>query len=375
MPRVAMQVDPRMTQGGSAPPSQQPQLMQAPAQPVKPRGAFGRQNPSFWQWLTLGPEAPDVLQQRRMRDMQMSALEQQQKLQSQGQTDLNSAIGQLPPEMQPFARVAPEAAIGAMFRQERAPPEPHYDSTTGNFWGVDPRTGEPRIMGRMPGWRPTQGAGGDRAPPSGYEWNPEHTALQPIQGGPADRPQPVPQLRGTEGALMTRTREAAEGARGLRALVQEFRSHLQGTRDNGLRGTFPGAGVQVWDSDIGAMNALQARMTGLMRPSGSGATSDFEQRLYARGAPNVNNMPEVNEEIIRNIETLSDIADARQFFYEDYASQNGTLNGAERAFQQSPEFQQLTGGRGGGRTTQAPAPRQGGQGQTLRYNPATGEFH
>ena len=174
-----------MTQGGSAPPSQQPQLMQAPAQPVKPRGAFGRQNPSFWQWLTLGPEAPDVLQQRRMRDMQMSALEQQQKLQSQGQTDLNSAIGQLPPEMQPFARVAPEAAIGAMFRQERAPPEPHYDSTTGNFWGVDPRTGEPRIMGRMPGWRPTQGAGGDRAPPSGYRFTQDGN-LEPIPGGPAD---------------------------------------------------------------------------------------------------------------------------------------------------------------------------------------------
>lgn len=148
-------------------------------------------------------------------------------------------------------------------------------------------------------------------------------------------------LRGPDASLMTRARETAESQRGLRGLVQEF-AGLQQQQPTG-----PGAGINpltggVWlDRETRAMDALSARMLGLMRPTGSGATSDFEQRIYARGAPSIDNTPEQNAAIINGIMRATEIADARQFFYEAYAEQFGNLNGAEQAFQQSPDYRTL----------------------------------
>lgn len=168
------------------------------------------------------------------------------------------------------------------------------------------------------------------------------------------------QLRGADRNLMTRTQETAEGQRGLRGLVQEFAA-LQAQQRTG-----PGAGVNplnggvLLDPEIRGMDAAAARMRGLMRPTGSGATSDFEQRIYARGAPSIDNTPEQNAIIIEGINRATQIADQRQFFYEDYAQANGHLNGAERAFQASPEFRQLTEG------YELPPANQSGQSQQER---------
>lgn len=159
----------------------------------------------------------------------------------------------------------------------------------------------------------------------------------------ANSPQAARPLRGADGAMMTRIRESAESARGLRGFTQEFNQSLQRAQQRGVI-LGPGTGVQIWDPDVANMSALGARMLGLMRPTGSGATSDFEQRIYARGAPGVDRTPEANAAIIDGIERLGAISDARQFFYEDWAQQFGTLNGAERAFQSSPEFQALAVG-------------------------------
>lgn len=148
-------------------------------------------------------------------------------------------------------------------------------------------------------------------------------------------------LRGPDASLMTRARETAESQRGLRGLAQEF-AGLQAQQPTG-----PGAGINpltggVWlDRETRAMDALSARMLGLMRPAGSGATSDFEQRIYARGAPSIDNTPQQNAAIIAGIERATQIADARQFFYELYADQVGSLNGAEQAFQASEDYRSL----------------------------------
>lgn len=173
-------------------------------------------------------------------------------------------------------------------------------------------------------------------PPSGYAGTQQ--GLTPIPGGPADpsRPgQPPRPLQRADAQQLTRIQTAAENARGLLGLVDEFSTNLD------QQPTFPGSGAQVWDPEIRNMTALSARMTGLMRPAGSGATSDFEQRLYARGAPSVDNTREANRQIIDGLRRLAEISDARQMFYEEYAA-GGSLLGAERAFQQSPEFQALT---------------------------------
>ena len=116
---------------------------------------------------------------------------------------------------------------------------------------------------------------------------------------------------------------------------------MQFQQQNAVQGTGPGAGLQIWDPEIKGMSANQATMTGYMRVPGSGATSDFEQRLYARGAPSIDNTREANDQIIKGIDILARASEGRQFFFERYAQERGTLLGAEEAYQQSPEFKQL----------------------------------
>lgn len=173
----------------------------------------------------------------------------------------------------------------------------------------------------------------------------------------ASQPRAAPPLRGADKQLMDTVRDTATSGRGLRALAQEFRSTIAGQPMGPIDGSTMNPGT-YFNPQQSAARALASRMTGLMRPTGSGATSDFEQRLYARGAPGLDKPKEANDLIIDGMETLGRLSDARQFFYEDFAEAYGSLNGAERAFQQSEEFRQLTQGGGGGG---APAPRAGGQ--------------
>lgn len=183
----------------------------------------------------------------------------------------------------------------------------------------------------------------------------------------AARDRAAPPLRGADKQLMDSVRDTATSSRGLRGLAQEFRSTIAGQPVGPVDGSTYNPGT-YFNPQQSAARALASRMTGLMRPTGSGATSDFEQRLYQRGAPSLDKPAEANDLIIDGMETLGRISDARQFFYEDFAEANGSLNGAERAFQQSEEFRQLTQGGGGGQA----APQQGGQ--RRRFNPQTGRI-
>ena len=78
--------------------------------------------------------------------------------------------------------------------------------------------------------------------------------------------------------------------------------------------------------------ALQNKLTPLQRPAGSGATSDFEQRMYKHGIPNINNQGNTNAQIRIAQEALNEVRTARLGFYEEYLSKYGHLNGAEKAF-------------------------------------------
>lgn len=151
-----------------------------------------------------------------------------------------------------------------------------------------------------------------------------------------DRP-----LRGPDASLLTDVREAA--AR-LSALTQLGGSFME---LNGPGGTGTGPDRRFnpfnqFDSGYQTMNSIVSQMIPFMRAPGSGATSDYEQQLYQRGVQSPTNSPTANQAIWRNQQTLANLAQQRRYFYEDYASQNGTLNGAEQAFQASPQFQQIT---------------------------------
>lgn len=86
------------------------------------------------------------------------------------------------------------------------------------------------------------------------------------------------------------------------------------------------------DPEIDEMREISARLTPLQRPAGSGATSDFEQRLYGRSVPSVNRTPQANEAVINRGRSRAGEAQLRAEFMDSWASRNGTLQGAEQAW-------------------------------------------
>lgn len=148
-----------------------------------------------------------------------------------------------------------------------------------------------------------------------------------------DRP-----LRGPDASLMQSVREAADRSSALAQLGSIF------MEQNARTGTGPERRLNPFnqfDSGYQTMNSVVSQMVPYMRVPGSGATSDYEQRLYQQGVQSPNNSPAANQAIYRNQQTLAELSQQRRYFYEEYASRNGTLNGAEQAFQSSPEFQRI----------------------------------
>ena len=146
-------------------------------------------------------------------------------------------------------------------------------------------------------------------------------------------------LRGPDAQLMDQVRESAARGQALNMLGEEF-LRANGTNGTGELSRYNPA--NFWDSNRAAMRAASAQMRSYMRPAGSGATSDYEQRIYAMGVPSTENTGPQNQAIMRYHQAASQLAQGRRYFYEDYARQYGTLNGAEQAFQQSPQFQEVT---------------------------------
>lgn len=146
-------------------------------------------------------------------------------------------------------------------------------------------------------------------------------------------------LRGPDASLMDTVREAAGRGQALNMLGQEFLTANGENRTGEFSRFNP---FNFLDQNRAAMRSASAQMRSYMRPPGSGATSDYEQRIYAMGVPSTENTGPQNQAIMRYHQAASQLAQDRRYFYEDYARLNGTLNGAEAAFQQSPSFRNVT---------------------------------
>lgn len=81
-----------------------------------------------------------------------------------------------------------------------------------------------------------------------------------------------------------------------------------------------------------SMIAEQNKLTPLQRPAGSGATSDFEQKMYKMGLPNIGNTGNTNAQIRLATQALIDVRAARLAHHEAYLAKYGHLNGAETDF-------------------------------------------
>jgi hypothetical protein len=153
----------------------------------RPMGIFRRADGdpgSAINYLLFGLEGVETMRDRRMtRDMfgfrtRQAKLEEAER--ERQRQEIEAAIATLPPEMQPWGRLAPNEAA------ERAlapPPAPDWnlDPVTGQPFAITPQGQVQYGQGRV-NVRPT-GGGADRAP-AGYRFTPDGN-LQAIPGGPA----------------------------------------------------------------------------------------------------------------------------------------------------------------------------------------------
>lgn len=113
-------------------------------------------------------------------------------------------------------------------------------------------------------------------------------------------------------------------------LMKEFGDMNQRNRTGGIYDKI--APDWMHTGEHSAMIAKQNQLAPIQRPEGSGATSDFEQKMYKAAVPNIGNTGNTNAQIRLSAEAIHEVRKARLSFYESYLAKFGHLNGAERAF-------------------------------------------
>lgn len=128
------------------------------------------------------------------------------------------------------------------------------------------------------------------------------------------------------------------------------------------------------------MTSITDRLAPRQRQPGSGSSSNLDVSMFRGALPNMGRDGPANSNIIRSLEREAADSQAYAEFLDWYWPRNGSLAGAQEQFQQFRSARErnprLTWRQFFDRQQpQQQRPQQGGQGQTLRYNPATGEFH
>ena len=93
-----------------------------------------------------------------------------------------------------------------------------------------------------------------------------------------------------------------------------------------------GNAVARFDPEVQEMSGIASGLQGQARPPGSGATSDFEQRLYRMGVPSPEKRGPVNDNIIRYQKGVIAEERDRTAFDEEFMRRNGSLSGSAEAW-------------------------------------------
>lgn len=80
------------------------------------------------------------------------------------------------------------------------------------------------------------------------------------------------------------------------------------------------------------MAGIASALQGKARPVGSGATSDFEQRLYRMGVPSPEKKGPTNQSIIAYMKGVLQEESDRTAFDEEFLRRNGSLSGSQEAW-------------------------------------------
>lgn len=86
------------------------------------------------------------------------------------------------------------------------------------------------------------------------------------------------------------------------------------------------------DPEYKEMSGISSGLQGKARPVGSGATSDFEQRLYRMGVPSPEKQGPTNQSIIAYQKGVMSEENDRLAFQEEFLRRNGSLAGSQQAW-------------------------------------------
>ena len=131
-------------------------------------------------------------------------------------------------------------------------------------------------------------------------------------------------------------------------------------------------------SDIEAFNTLINRLTPQQRVPGSGATSDFDAKMFRESLPSLMNTPEGNAKILETIERISTNKIARgEVAMRVQMGELTPKQGLDEIRKLQAEARSISDQFKPAQKQQAPgnlAPSTSEPGKVLRYNPQTGEF-
>jgi hypothetical protein len=143
-----------------------------------------------------------------------------------------------------------------------------------------------------------------------------------------------------EKSLQNDDAQAAMGrARSNIADTKRFDELSQIQKTGGLSGMiantpFVGGIVRAFDPELSEMKSIQDRLTPQQRVAGSGATSDFDARMFQSAVMGVNKPAAANANITKAMRTKAQDELAQQQFMNDFLAANGHVNGADKAWQQ-----------------------------------------
>lgn len=93
--------------------------------------------------------------------------------------------------------------------------------------------------------------------------------------------------------------------------------------------------VGAFNPRVAEMNEITARLAPAQRQPGSGTTSDMDLRLFLQAVPGAQRPGQANRAIIDRGLQEGARRQLRAEFLEDYAAQNGSLNGSSEAWRQA----------------------------------------
>lgn len=193
------------------------------------------------------------------------------------------------------------------------------------------------------GMAPYDARNAHAAPPSGND----RRAIGDALGVPVAEVDPlsglaprVAEAAGKEQAKQTEKdlaglREAVAAGRATQADLNRFDALMNVQETGGIYGV-PGIGGLarsiggVFDPQVSEMNAIADKITPTMRQPGSGATSDFDARMFQSATVGVGKPKEANAAIIRAAQAAQKLQEEALSFKEAYATANGgSLRGAD----------------------------------------------